>query len=67
MITTTTGRTRLWPIAHRLNSQTSPAVEMTAIKPPWKTLRVYTFPRTATADWELAYAPVSSRLLETIS
>jgi len=40
-ITTTTGHTRHWPIVRRLSSQLYAAVDMTAINPPWKTLRVY--------------------------
>jgi transposase InsO family protein len=44
MITTIAGHTRLWPIAHRQNPQLYAAMEKTAIRPPWKTLRVYHFP-----------------------
>lgn len=40
-ITTTTGHIRHWPIARRANLQLYAAVDMTAIRPPWKTLRVY--------------------------
>jgi hypothetical protein len=43
MITTITGHIRLWPIARRLNLQLYAAMEKAAIKPPWKTLRVYHF------------------------
>jgi hypothetical protein len=43
-ITTSTGLTRPWPIARRPSLQPYAAVEMTAIKPPWKTLRVYHIP-----------------------
>ena len=33
-----------WQTARRLNLQQYAAMEKTAIKPPWKTLRVYHFP-----------------------
>jgi hypothetical protein len=35
------GHTRHWPIARQMNLQLYAAVDMTAIRPPWKTLRVY--------------------------
>jgi hypothetical protein len=43
-ITTITGLTLHWPIERQPNLQQFAAVEMTAIKPPWKTLRVYHIP-----------------------
>jgi len=42
-------------------------VDMTAIKPPWKTLRVYHISPMAAAGNDLTYATVSSHLLETIT
>lgn len=44
IITTTTGLTRHWPIARQRSSQSYAAVELTAIMPPWKTLRVSHIP-----------------------
>ena len=41
--TTTNVRTRRWTIAHRRSSPPSAAVEKTAMRPPWKTLRVSHF------------------------
>jgi hypothetical protein len=44
MITTISVHTLPWPIARRLSSQPYAAVDMTAMRPPWKTLRVFHIP-----------------------